>query len=71
MSNTETDCKLSPNDSIKVLISLVEIAHKRGAFSIQEAYLAFNAIYTFSSEKSYEAAYNFIKEKIENINNHE
>jgi hypothetical protein len=69
MSNIEKDYKLSPNDSIKVLISLVEIAHKKGAFSIQEAYLAFNAIYTFTNEKSYDTAYNFIKEKIENINN--
>jgi hypothetical protein len=63
LSNTII-CKMPPSDAIKILISLVETAHKRGAFSIEETYLAFNAIHTFSSDISYDNVYNYIKNRI-------
>jgi hypothetical protein len=62
MSDTP-NTKLTPPDAIKVLISLVEIAHSRNTYSIPETYLAFNAIHTFTNEKSYENVYNYINER--------
>ena len=56
--------KISPPDAIKILISLVETAHKRGAFTIAESYLLFNAIYTFSNEQTYDNVYNYIKDRL-------
>lgn len=55
--------KLNIPDAIKVLISLVEIAQKRGTYTIDEAYLAFNAIHPFINDKKYDDALQFIHEK--------
>ena len=61
--------KLSVDNSIKILISLVEVAQKKGTYSIEESYLAFHAIHTFINQKSYDDAYKHIKDRLENVDN--
>jgi len=63
MSDSTTITKLSPSESIKILITLVETAHKRGTFTLPESYLAFNAIHTFTEDKSFDNVLNYIKDK--------
>jgi hypothetical protein len=60
--------KIPVHDSIKILISLVELAQKRGCYSIDESYLAYNAIISFTDDKNYTNAYNLIKSKLEPTN---
>ena len=64
MSDNNSINKLPPNDSIKILITLVETAYKRGTYTLEESYLAFNAIHTFTNEKSFDNVYNYIKDRI-------
>jgi hypothetical protein len=61
--------KLSVDSSIKILISLVELAQKKGAYSIEESYMAFHAIHTFLDQKNYDNVYNFINQRLENNEN--
>jgi hypothetical protein len=58
------DNKLPVNESVKILVSLVEIAQRRGTYTLDESYLAFNAIHTFTKEKKYDDVYNYINEKL-------
>jgi Neuraminidase (sialidase) len=58
------DNKLSSPEAIKILVSLVEVAQRRGAFSIDESYLAFHAIHTFTNEKKYDDALSLINNKL-------
>jgi hypothetical protein len=60
--------KIPVSDSIKILISLVEVAQKRGCYTIDESYLAYNAIMSFTDDKNYMNAYNLIKTKLEAAN---
>jgi|LakMenEpi03Aug12_release.lakeMendotaPanAssembly.Ray.scaffolds.fasta_scaffold156101_3 hypothetical protein len=64
IQNTTNYDKLTPSEAVKVLISLVEIAHSRNTYSIPETYLAFNAIHTFTSDKSYDNVHNYINKHI-------
>lgn len=66
--NQSSITKIPVHDSIKILISLVELAQKRGCYSIDESYLAYNAILSFTDDKNYTNAYNLIKNKLESTN---
>jgi hypothetical protein len=69
MSDNQSSIQKVPiSDSVKILISLVELAQRRGCYTIDEAYLAYNAIMTFTDDKNYMNAYNMIKSKLEQSN---
>ena len=49
----ETQQVTISRDALTVLVQLVQLAQKKGAYSLDESYLAFNAINSFVDEPKY------------------
>ena len=64
ISNDDTQIAIS-KDAITMLVKLVQLAQKKGAYSLDESYLAFNVINSIVDEPKFRKT----KELVENLFN--
>lgn len=60
---------MDPNNAIKILINLINIANKRSAFNLEESTLAFFAINTLIENPRFDEIKKIIMGSTDNINN--
>ena len=61
-SNSEENQQVSiSKDALTILVQLVQLAQKKGAYSLDESYLAFNAINTIVDEPKFKKTAELVK----------
>lgn len=52
---------MDQREALKLLVQLVQVAQKRGAYSLDEAYLAFSAVSSIIQDSKLDEVKNFVK----------